>query len=184
MNIAEIKQTMFDKGIPKEVMERFVFPETETGTPEEKIAFVNQMDKLLTKEQILSVMEEQGCHKNEPTAEDMLKYKGKTIDERIEIINSQWLKHQCYCKRNADGTLSVSWGYEDNGKYVCICPKLEKLSNPKTVSITFCGCCSGHIKYGLERDLEVKLRLVETVSSPLSSNGEKHCEHRYEIIEK
>lgn len=51
-----------------EVIGRFVFPESEDGTPEEKIAFVKQMDNLLSKDQILSVMEEQGCNKNEPTA--------------------------------------------------------------------------------------------------------------------
>ncbi len=68
MNILEIKQTMIDKGIPKEVMEQFVFPESKDETPEEKIAFVNQMDNLLSKVHILSVMEEQGCNKNEPAA--------------------------------------------------------------------------------------------------------------------
>ena len=33
MNILEIKKTMLDKGIPMEVMGRFVFPESEEGTP-------------------------------------------------------------------------------------------------------------------------------------------------------
>ena len=51
MNIFEVKQTMLEKGIPTEVMGQFLIPETEAGTPEEKLAFVNQMDKLLTKEQ-------------------------------------------------------------------------------------------------------------------------------------
>jgi len=180
----EVKQTMLDKGVPEEVMERLIFPEIETGTPEEKIEFVNQMDKLLTREQVLAIMEEQGCHKTERTADYMLKFKGKTIEERIEIINSQHQKHEYYCKLNCDGTLSVSWGYEDKEKYICICPRMEELSQPVTVSITYCGCCSGTIKHGLEQDLEVSLRLIEIVSSPLSSGGEKHCEHRYEIIKK
>ena len=184
MNIFEIKRTMVEKGIPAETIEQFVFPETEEETPEEKIAFTEQMDKLLSREQILSVMEEQGCLKHEHTAESMLKFKGKTVKERIEILNSVYKKHELYSRINGDGTLSVSWGYEDKGKYVCICPRLEKLAKPATASITYCGCCSGTIKYGLEQDLGVKLRLVETVSSPLSSNGEKHCEHRYEIIQK
>jgi len=114
----------------------------------------------------------------------MLKFKGKTVKDRIEILNSMWKKYELYSRINDDGTLSVSWGYEDNGKFVCICPRLEKLSKPATGSISYCGCCSGHIKYHFEQDLEVKLRLIETVSSPLSSNGEKHCEHHYEIIKK
>ena len=182
MNIFEVKQTMLEKGIPKEIMEQFIFPETDLGTPEEKIAFVNQMDNLLLRDQILAIMEEQGCEKNAPSAELMQKLKSKSIEERIKILNSRWQKHQWFCKINNDGTLSVSWGYEDKGKYICICPRLEKFVKPATVSITYCGCCSGHIKYGLEQELEVKLRLVETVSSPLSSSGEKHCEHRYRIV--
>lgn len=58
MNILKIRQTMLDKGIPTEIMGQFIFPETKDEMPEEKIAFVNQMDNLLSKDQILSVMEE------------------------------------------------------------------------------------------------------------------------------
>jgi len=173
MNIKEIKQTMLNKGIPAEIMERFVFPETEDETPEEKIAFADQMDSFLLKDQILSVMEEQGCNKNEPSAELMLKFIDKSLEERIQIINAMSLYEQPHCRQNSDGTLSIFW---DN--YV----EISKLSKPATVSLTFCGCCSGHVKFHFENFLGVKLRLVETVSSPISSNGEKYCEHRFEIL--
>jgi len=182
MNILEIKQTMIEKGIPAEVTEQFIFQDSENETPEEKIAFAAQMDNLLTKEQILSVMEEQGCSKNEHDAEELRKFEGKTIEERVEIINSMHKEHELRCRINGDGTLSVFWGYGDGEKYRCVCPIMEKLPKREAVSITFCGCCSGHIKYHFEQDLGVRLRLVETVSSPLSSKGEKRCEHRYEII--
>jgi hypothetical protein len=182
MNILEIKKTMLDKGIPMEVMDGFVFPDTEDETPEEKIAFVNQMDNLLTKGQILSVMEEQGCNKNEPTAEFMLKFKDKPIEERIRILNAMDMNESARCRINDDGTLSIFWNFEDNGKYRCVCSIINKLSKPTTVSLTYCGCCSGHVKYHFENSLGVKLRLIETVSSPISSNGEKHCEHLFEII--
>ena len=173
---------MLDKDIPAEIMDQFVFPKTENETPEEKIAFAAQMDALLAREQILSIMEEQGCLKHKHSAESMLKFEGKTVRERIEILNSLSKRHELYSELNDDGTLSISWGYEANDKYRCVCPIMEQLSKSTTVSITFCGCCSGHIKYHFEQDLGVKLRLLETVSSPLSSNGGKHCEHRYEII--
>ena len=183
MNIKEIKQTMLNKGIPAEIMERFVFPETEDETPEEKIAFADQMDSFLLKDQILSVMEEQGCNKNEPSAELMLKFIDKSLEERIQIINAMSLYEQPHCRQNDDGTLSIFWdNYVENGKYQCVCPIISKLSKPATVSLTFCGCCSGHVKFHFENFLGVKLRLVETVSSPISSNGEKYCEHRFEIL--
>ena len=184
MNILKIKKTMLDKGIPMEVMERFVFPDTEDETPEEKIAFVNQMDNLLTKGQILSVMEEQGCNKDEHP-EIWLKLKDKPIEERIKILNAMSVNEYARSRINDDGTLSIFWNnYKENGKYLCVCSIINKLSKPTTVSLTYCGCCSGHVKYHFENSLGVKLRLKETVSSPISSNGEKHCEHLFEIIKK
>ena len=183
MNIFEIKQTMQEIGISVEVMEQFVFPKTKDETLEEKIAFVNQMDKILTKDQILTVMEEQGCMKNKPAVEFMLKLKDKPIEERIEILNAMDIAETAHSRLNEGGTLSIYWNhYDENGKYRCVCPLMNGSSKPTTVSITFCGCCSGHIKYHYVNFLEVKLRLLDTVSSPISSNGEKQCEHLFEIV--
>ena len=186
MNVFEIKRTMVEKGIPTETMEQFVFSETEAGTPEEKIAFVNQMDNLLTKEQILSVMEEQGCEKylHDSAVGLMEKLRGKPIKERIEILNSTKMNEQPRSRLNDDGTLSIFWWYkEESKKFICVCPIMNKLSKPAPVSLTYCGCCSGHVKYHFQNFLDVKLRLKETVSSPLNSKGEKYCEHRFEITE-
>ncbi len=129
-------------------------------------------------------MEEQGCNKNEPTAEFMQRLKDKSIDERIKILNAMDLNESARSRINDDGTLSVFWNFEEDGKYRCVCPIINELSKSTTVSLTYCGCCSGHVKYGFEKSLGVKLRLIETVSSPISSNGEKQCEHLFEIIEK
>jgi len=49
-----IKRTMLEQGIPAEIMAQFIFSETEDETPEEKAAFAAQMDRLLTRKQILS----------------------------------------------------------------------------------------------------------------------------------
>ena len=183
MKIFEIKRTMIEKNIPAEVINQFIFPETEDETPEEKTAFAAQMDKLLSREQILSVMEEQGCSKNEPTDEFMQQLNGKPIEERIKLLNAMADNNeQAYSRLNDDGTLSIFWHYEENGKYKCVCPIINKLHGPQTVSLTYCGCCSGHVKYHSEKNLGVKLRLIETVSSPISSNDKKYCEHLFEII--
>ncbi len=182
MNIWEIKQTMFDKGIPAETMERFVFPETENETPGDKIAFTKQMDDLLTKEQILTVMAEQGCSKNKPSAKFMLKLKDKSIEERIHILNAMDKREAASYRINNDGTLSIYWDFEANGKYICVCSIISKLSKLENVSLTYCGCCSGHIKYHSEQLLGVDLRLLDTVSSPINSDGKKYCEHLFEMI--
>ena len=181
MKMSDIKRTMVEKGIPTEVMGLFIFPETEDETPEEKVAFAAQMDKLLPKKQILSVMQEQGCCKNEQS-ELWQKLKGKPIEERIKILNAMSMNECPRHRLNDDGTLSIFWHFEENGKYRCVCSIINKLHEPQPVSLTFCGCCSGHAKYHSENSLGVKLRLIETVSSPISSNGEKYCEHLFEIV--
>ena len=181
MNIFEIKRTMIKKGISTEIVAQFSFPETEDETPEEKVAFTAQMDKLLSKEQILSVMEEQGCSKDEHP-EIWLKLKDKPIEERIKILNEMSMNEYPRSRLNDNGTLSVFWHYEESGKYKCVCPIINKLHEPQAISLTYCGCCSGHVKYHSENSLDVKLRLIETVSSPISSNGEKYCEHLFEIV--
>jgi len=185
MNIWEIKQTMLEKGIPADIMEQFVFPATEAETPEEKIAFADQMDRLLSKEQIIAVMEEQGCEKyaHEPHYSAlMVKLNGKSIQERIDILNAMDITEQANYRINNDGTLSIFADHKRNEKYICCCPIIHKLSKPAAVSLTYCGCCSGHLKYHAETFLGVKLRLKEIVSSPISSDGEKYCEHLFEII--
>jgi hypothetical protein len=183
VNILKIKQTMLDKGIPMKIIEQFVFPKTEDETPEEKVAFAAQMDNLLSKEQILSVMEEQGCNKDKPSDEFMSKLKDKPIEERIKIMNAMDVSESARSRINDDGTLSIFWDfYDENGKYRCVCSIINQLSEPTTISLTYCGCCSGHVKYHFENFLGVKLRLIETVSSPINSDGAKQCEHRFEII--
>jgi len=185
MNIYEIKQIMIEKAIPSQIFEQFVFPEKETGTPGEKIAFIDQMDKLLTKEQMLSVMQEQGCEKyiHDSAIELLEQLKGKDIKERIEILNSTKMNEQPRSRLNDDGTISIFWWFRGkDDKYICVCPRMSMLSQPTAISITYCGCCSGHVKYRFQNFLETKLRLIEIVSSPLSSSGERYCEHRFEII--
>ena len=180
MNIAEVKQTMLAHHIPSDVLAQFDF--SEENTPEAQVAFAAQMDRLLTKAQILGIMEEQGCNKNEPSAAFMEKLNGKTVAERLEVLNAMDITESAHGRINDDGTLSVFWHFEDNGKYFCVCPVIGELAEQADVSLTYCGCCSGHVKFHFEHQLGVKLRLKETVSSPLSSNGAKYCEHLFEII--
>ncbi len=63
MNILKAKQTMKDQGIPDDIIAQFDVPDINGNLPEPRIAFVEKMDKLLTNEQCLMVMENQGCCK-------------------------------------------------------------------------------------------------------------------------
>lgn len=59
--LKQIPETMRKQKIPDEIIAKFDFPEV--GGAEEVMALINQMDKLLTHEQCLAVMQEQGCCK-------------------------------------------------------------------------------------------------------------------------
>ena len=187
----KIKKTILQKGFPDEIVAQFDFPKAEGNQPEEVIALIDQMDKLLSKDQCLSVMEEHGCCKTGEGAEAHREFgrkqAGKTVQERIALFGELNTRHKVPCRLNDDGTLSFFWGKGEKGNYKCLCRAINRLqkNNPEPVSVspTFCGCCGGHIRHNYQNSLGVKLRLKDVVSSPISSNGEKHCELLYEIVD-
>lgn len=54
---------MVKQGYPNEFLTSFDFVKLKGGKPEPIIAIIQQMDRLLTKEQCLAIMEKQGCSK-------------------------------------------------------------------------------------------------------------------------
>jgi len=179
-----IKQTMIKKGIPEETIAKFDFREADAKT-DEILALIGQMDKLLSKEQCLSIMQEQGCcTTGKPAAAHRdfgRKYKDKTLHEKINLLHELETPHNPPCRLNPDGTLSVYWSFSQEGRYGCVCGFIKKLAQPVKISPTFCGCCGGHARKNLQKSLGVKLRLKEVVSSAASSGGKKSCEFLYEI---
>jgi hypothetical protein len=189
-SIKGIKKTMVKKGIPDELINQFDFS-VKKETPEDVIMLINQMDKLLSEKQCLSIMEEQGCCTTGKPAKAHSdfgkKYAGKTIDERIKLFDELDTPHKPPCKLNDDGTLSVSWDFEQDGNHICVCGIvgfIKKLPEPVDIPKTFCGCCAGHSRKLLQRSLGVKLRLEKIVSSAASSKGKKHCEFLFNIDNK
>jgi hypothetical protein len=183
--IKDIKNTMVKKGISEELIEQFDFSEKDYNQPERILSLIDQMDKLLSKEQCLSIMEEQGCCTTGKPAKAHSdfgkKYVNKTIEERIKLFDKLETPHKPPCKLNEDGTLSVFWGHGNEGDYKCVCGFIKKLSQPVTVSKTFCGCCGGHVRKNLQKSLGVKLSLNKIVSSAASSKGKKNCEFLFKI---
>jgi hypothetical protein len=144
------------------------------------------MDKLLTEEQRLAVMQEQGCCKTGTGAKAHLAFakanEGKTLAEKVRLLcDTEGMPHKAPCRLNADGTLSVFWGAEDMRGRNCPCGFIRKLPEAYEVPLTFCGCCGGHIRSNYQKSLGVKLRLMKIVSSSSSSNGKKRCEFLYAI---
>jgi len=186
--IKDIKNTMVKKGISDEVITQFDFSEENYNQPERILTLIKQMDKLLSKEQCLSIMEEQGCCTTGKPAKAhsdfRKKYAKKTVEERIELFDKLETPNKYPCKLNESGTLSVFWGTENEGDYKCLCGFMKKLSQPINVSKTFCGCCGGQARKNLQRSLGVKLQLNKIVSSAISSKGKKRCEFIFKINSK
>ena len=182
--IKQIPVTMKKQGISEEILTQLDMGDPKSA--EDVMALIRQMDKLLTKEQRLAVMEQQGCCKTGtgPAAHREFgeKNSGKTLAEKISALNEAQMPHKAPCRLNDDGTLTVYWGNNDLRKKSCPCGIIKKLPDSAAVPLTFCGCCGGHILNNYQKSLGVKLRLKEIVSSSSSSNGKKRCEFLYEIV--
>ena len=188
--VNEMKKTMKEQGIPAELMAQIEFPKPEGNQPEEVLSLINQMDKLLTREQCLAIMEEQGCCKDEKVSAPFvafgMKHADKTVAEKIKLFDEIKSGHRPPCHLNSDGTLSIYWDGWNHEKSQCVCHVIKRLyknhGGPVHVSKTFCGCCAGHARNTAQCALGVKLRLKDIVSSPISSNGKKRCEFLFEIV--
>jgi hypothetical protein len=181
---------MFKKGIPDEILTQIDFSELEGNQPKEVLALIGQMDHLLTQEECISIMEEQGCNKTGKAHKMNLSFgrthEGKSIEERIKLLDDKSVHPNVPCHVNDDGTLSVFWEIGEEGNYQCVCSCYSKLKKEQphigNISKTFCGCCGGHIRHHYQNILGVKLRLKEIVSSPINSNSEERCEFLFEIL--
>ena len=184
--LKQIPETMRKKGIPEETIA--LFDINETGGAEAVMELINQMDELLTEEQRLAIMQEQGCCKTgKPAAPHIAfgkEHAGKPLAEKVELLNAADIAHKAPSRLNDDGTLSVSWGAENLKNKSCPCGFIRKLPDDYIVPKTFCGCCGGHIRANYQRSLGVKLRLKEIVSSSSSSGGKKRCEFLFEVVSK
>ena len=170
---------------PAEVVEKFDFCESETDWMRQRLSVIAQMDQLLTEEQRLAVMENQGCClTGKPAAAHRAfgqKYAEKSLEEKIALLDELETPHKPPCRLNEDGTLSVFWGFKQDGRFVCGCGSCKKAPKQAAISQTYCGCGGGHARQLLQKSLGIKLKLKKIVSSAIASEGEKQCEFLYEV---
>jgi len=186
--IAKIKNKMIEIGVPEEIITKINFPEGTNGrpNPEKTVALINQMDELLTEEQRLLIMQEQGCFKSGEAEKAHRgfgrEHKNKSIKEKIELLNKAEIPHNPPCRLNDDGTLSIFWSYGSEGNLKCVCGIVNSLKQPQIIPLTFCGCCGAHARSNFQKSLGVELKMKEIVSSAANSKGEKQCEFLFGII--
>jgi hypothetical protein len=189
--IESMLDTMREQGIPEETISQLPMPRIKKATPEEIVTFIESMDKILSKEQGLAVMNEQGCNKTNRWSAMFRKWgethKDKTLAERISLFPELKSAKPGYTvddiHLNKDGTITFIMGLNSKkGDWSCPCHPIKKLK-PYNFPLIYCGCCGAHVKYTHEFALGVKLRLKEVVSSKANSDGEKPCEFIFEIID-
>ena len=184
--IENMVQTMREQGIAEEIISQLPMPRIKKATPEEIVAFIERMDKLLSKEQCVSIMGEQGCNKSNKISARFRAFgeshKDKTLEEKIALYSELDSPHKVdKCLLNDDGTITLKFGLDGKkGNWSCPCAPIKKLK-PYDFPLTYCGCCGAHVRYTHEFALDVKLRLKEIVSSKANSDGEKPCEFLYEV---
>ena len=181
--LKSIPETMRKQGVPDNTITQFNIADTYSS--EAVMDLISQMDRLLTKEQRLSIMQEQGCCKTGIAPKGHLAFgranADKSLEEKVRLLNLSDMPHNAPCRLNGDGTLTVYWGAEDLSKRSCPCGIIKKLPEGAKVPITFCGCCGGHIRSNYQKSLGAKLRLKEIVSSSSSSGGKKRCEFLFDV---
>ncbi|MDD4125533.1 MAG: hypothetical protein PHW77_07415 [Eubacteriales bacterium] len=186
----KIKESMLKQAIPNEIIEQFDFTEVKGYNPEPMLALIDKMDELLTKEQCLAIMGEQGCCKGGKRDNDCKafakEHAGKTVEEKLRLISN--VEYMMSPRINDDGTFTVTMeGYQNGvhtGKTTCSCGMIKKLKQPFSVSPTYCGCCAGHFRYHYQNMLGLPIKLKEIVSSPLDTDGEEPCRFTFETEKK
>ncbi len=181
---------MIEQGYTDECISQFGFTDSDDASPERILALIDMMDRLLTREQCLAIMEKQGCCKGGKRDKDCKafakRHNGKSIAEKLALMFE--VENMMLPKLNEDGSFTITMSGYQNGKHTgnttCSCSTIKKLKQPFSVSPTYCGCCAGHFMHHYQTMLGVKLQLKEIVSSPLNTNGEKPCSFTFEIAEE
>ena len=187
--IENMLSTMREQGIPEDIIAQLPMPRIKKATPEEIVAFIERMDELLTKDQCVSVMGEQGCNKSNKISARFRQFgeihRDKTLEEKIALFPQLDSPHKVdACYLNEDGTITLKMELDGKkGNWSCPCTPIKKLK-PYAFPLTYCGCCGAHVRYSHEFALGVKLRLKEIVSSKANSDGKKPCEFIFEIVDE
>lgn len=186
--LKKIRDTMKKQKISEVIMEQLDF-EADSNDPNNVISLIDKMEQLLTKEQCLSIMEQQGCCKSGQRDKYCkafaLEHKDKSLPEKLKLISG--IRYMMSPVLNEDNTITIEFGGFQNGVHIgkttCSCGLIKKLRQPFSITSTYCGCCAGHFLYHYQNALGVKLKLKEINSSPLDTYGEQPCRFTFEILD-
>lgn len=185
--IESLEKYEVDKKIITEINEGYEDIVSGASKPQKAAYFkraVEIMENKLEPETTQEILEYNGCCKSgarEKASKAFAKeYANLPWQERLDkIVN---VPNMGKPELNKDGTITLHAVYfHDGEKFNCACPNNNKVKRDYPVSKTYCFCCAGHFKYHYDIMLGVKLNVLEIVSSPLDSEGEKPCVMRLAV---
>lgn len=147
------------------------------------------MNEKLPPETVQEILESNACCKSGArlkNAKEFARIHAKlSISDRLKLISARPYLNMGSAELDENGHLVVhAVAYHPGEKFECACPTVSKVKRDDPIPREYCYCCGGHFKFHYEIMLDAKLKLVEIVSSPHDTDGEKPCAFRYEFIGK
>ena len=190
----KFRETLYDFQIEQDIIDEMYrgFGDLKSKDNKKvKSAFFKQaldvMNQKFPSEKVQEVIEANACCKSgaryKASKEFARIHAELSTEERLAIISARPYLNMGTAELGKDGTLivhGVSWKQDE--KFECVCPTISHVKRDYTIPREYCWCCGGHFRYHYEIMLGVKLKLVEIISSPHDTDGEKPCVFRYEIL--
>ena len=184
--IGKLAENLEKNNIDKEIIGRIMFDGDkikQTDTNEKKSEWfydaMARMDNELSESIRYKIRQACACclggKRNIVCKEINKKY--TSVEEKIEAANNSKLVFGNGVKIISPGKYEVSFFPDEWEEKKCPCIKDLK----KEMSLTYCYCCGGHVRYHLETVLGKKLR-VKVLETALTTLSKKSC--RFELTEE
>ena len=185
-HIRKLSEQLELAGIDREIIDRIMDGGEDilrkTG-PEKKAdwlrAAMNRMDNLLDLPTRKAVREACACRVSRQMGKGSLAVaqENATLEGRIAATNKTYMTFGGGVWMQDNGDIMVRFAPKGPEGYRCSClPKAEK-----PLSVTYCYCCAGHIKYHFRLSLGLKLEATPR-GTALSTGGKKPCTFSLRII--
>ncbi|MGM9602486.1 MAG: hypothetical protein ACI3W5_13015 [Faecousia sp.] len=190
----KFRETLDAFGVKKEIIHEMCrgFEEISSKTNKKtKSAFFRQalevMKEKLPSETAQEILEANACCKSGARLKNSKEFArihaNLSISDRLKLISARAYLNMGSAELDENGHLVVhAVAYHPGEKFECACPTVSKVKGGDPIPREYCYCCGGHFKFHYEIMLDAKLKLVEIVSSPHDTDGEKPCAFRYEFL--
>ena len=190
----KFRQTLDDFNVPTEIIDEMYsgFGELVSRTKKPvKSAFFKQaldvMNAWLSPDKVQEILEANACCKSgarDKASKEFARIHGaQSVAEKLELISARPYMNMGTAELDEEGFLIVhAVAFHPGDRYECACPTVSKIKRDYAIPREYCYCCGGHFKYHYEVMLGEKLELVEIVSTPHDTDGQKPCSFKFKTL--